>query len=172
MCQTKQKSNDWEYGLCDCYQQPIFCVFTLFCPCFALASVATRSKMSECCQSIPCCLQWLVYIIVFFIPFGSNFLLAISRACVGNRYDIKPYFPCSNLCINICCPWCSLCQIHNELQYQNKKHSAELDFVEENLDVVVIEPVGLVEEVNAFGRKYFVVTKEPTATASPPECIK
>ena len=92
-------------------------------------------------------------------------LLAINRACVGKRYDIRPYFPCSNLLINIFCPACSICQIHNELRFQNERASEELDFVEEHLDVIVVQPMNPVEGLNSMTRKYIVV--EPSAP--PPE---
>merc|ERR1711963_1361880 len=88
MGNASTRPNDWKYGLCDCYQAPGFCLLTCFCPCISFASVSVRAKMSDCCEGLPLCLQWIIYIIVFFIPFGSNVLLAVSRACVAKRYEI------------------------------------------------------------------------------------
>ena len=151
--------NDWEYGLCDCYRQPAFCCGSFCCPCVAFASVATRSKLSACCKSIPNPCQWILYSICFFIPFGANVLLAISRAFTAKRYGIRAYFPCSNLCINICCAPCSLCQIHNELQFQRKKAEERLDFVEKIDVVIVVEPVGPMEGLNTMTRKMLPAEK-------------
>ncbi|XP_062431114.1 placenta-specific gene 8 protein-like isoform X2 [Rhea pennata] len=83
--------NTWQTGLMDCCTDCGVCLCGMFCfPCLACQ---VAGDMSECCLC------------------GTSVAM---RTLYRTRYNI-PGSICSDYCITLCCPVCSVCQIKRDI---------------------------------------------------------
>ncbi|CAM9352404.1 unnamed protein product [Choristocarpus tenellus] len=89
----------WNYGIFDCCIQVNFeCMLAAICPQMTFALARTRFDKSNFC---------------------FNFFLVspcLIKSIVSHGYNIKSSDYCSNCCLVTILPWCSACQVMNEVK--------------------------------------------------------
>eukprot|EP01067_Filipodium_phascolosomae_P005829 Filipodium_phascolosomae@DN3942_c0_g1_i1.p1 len=88
-------SGEWVHGMCDCCQNPLYCLFSLWCPWCSAGNIAMKSD-ATCCP-VHCCFAGLCL-----------------TPNVRRMYDIDGSACCD--CIkHLCCTACSLTRMRDQL---------------------------------------------------------
>ncbi|XP_040896782.1 cornifelin-like isoform X1 [Toxotes jaculatrix] len=112
-----QPLEDWNSGLCDCFEDASTCCYGFWCcPCLA-CTVSERFGENRCLPLCDICSPAVTAAcgVPLFVPPAA---LAL-RSAIRNRYNIKGSI-CKDIAASCFCEWCSWCQMHRELKYRKK----------------------------------------------------
>ena len=104
------KEGDWTTGLCSCFEDPMNCCITYWCPCVTFGQsveILDRGQTSCVCSGAVCCLLAQIY--------SSCWYTCTYRSKLRNQFSI-PGDQCEDFCIHCWCQPCALCQEYRELK--------------------------------------------------------
>ncbi|GLT91773.1 hypothetical protein SLE2022_096460 [Rubroshorea leprosula] len=100
----------WTTGLCDCWEDPSNCFFTMFCPCITLGRNSEIINRGEMLCRKATHLHIATGVLLFGWIFGWS-----NRKTLRQHFSL-PETPFPDCCSHVFCMWCALCQEHRELQ--------------------------------------------------------
>ncbi|XP_056170224.1 protein PLANT CADMIUM RESISTANCE 2-like [Syzygium oleosum] len=101
----------WTTGLCGCFDNPLNCLITCFCPCITFgqnAEIIDRGGTSCACAGLTCCL--------IFHCFGCTYWYTCTYRTKLRGHHSIPGGECADCCLHYWCELCAICQEYRELK--------------------------------------------------------
>ncbi|GLT24874.1 hypothetical protein SLA2020_332210 [Shorea laevis] len=107
---TDSALGQWTTGVCHCFDDPVNCFITCFCPCVTFgqtSEIVNRGYKS-------CASRGFLYGVLALTGLAC-FYSCFYRSKLRAQYDL-PEEPCADCLVHFCCPGCALCQEYRELR--------------------------------------------------------
>ncbi|KAL7274875.1 hypothetical protein RUND412_002208 [Rhizina undulata] len=114
-------SQEWEHGLCSCFDNMGVCCMAIWCPCILHGKTKYRLRNPtmdgySCCNGS--CMAYTV--LAACLPPFYAFLSSSSRGEIRQKYSIAGG-GCGDYCASLCCNCCVLIQNENEVVSRQEK---------------------------------------------------